>query len=72
MPGVSTSSRRRSGWDGFASSSSWNAVRIPNTDPRTANEPTVATAAPPADDGGRAHELEHAVDVLVAEQRERR
>ena len=36
MPGVSTSSRRSSGCDGFASSSSWNTVRIPNTLPRTA------------------------------------
>ncbi len=30
MPGVSTRSRRSSGCDGLASSSSWNAVRIPN------------------------------------------
>ena len=49
VPGVSTRSRRRSGWDGFASSSSWNTVRIPNTDPMTAKLPTAATAAPPAD-----------------------
>ena len=49
VPGVSTSSRRRSGCDGLASSSSWNAVRIPNREPSTANEPTVATAAPPAE-----------------------
>ena len=49
VPGVSTSRRRRSVCDGFASSSSWNTVSRPNTLPRTAKEPTVATAAPPAE-----------------------
>ena len=48
VPGVSTRSRRSSGCDGFASSSSWKTVRIPNRLPRTANEPTAATAAPAA------------------------
>jgi len=38
-PGVSTRSRRRSGCDGFASSRSWNTVRIPNRLPRTAKPP---------------------------------
>src|SRR3989304_5736510 len=42
------SRRRRSGWDGFASSRSWNTVRMPNTFPSTAKLPTAATAAPPA------------------------
>ena len=49
VPGVSTSRRRSSGWDGFASSSSWNTVTIPNTEPITAKLPTAATAEPPAD-----------------------
>ncbi len=47
VPGVSMSRRRSSGCDGLASSSSWNAVRIPKTLPRTANVPTATTAAPP-------------------------
>ena len=50
VPGVSTSRRRSSGWDGLASSSSWNTVRIPNTEPRTANVPDGRDArARPAD-----------------------
>ncbi len=49
MPGVSTRSRRSSGCDGFASSSSWKTVRIPNTDPSTANKPTAAIPEPAAE-----------------------
>ena len=55
VPGVSTSRRRSSGCDGFASSSSWNTVRIPNTDPMTAKLPTAATAEPPAETADAPH-----------------
>ena len=43
------SRRRSSGWDGFASSSSWKTVRIPKRMPRAAKQPTATTAAPAAD-----------------------
>src|SRR3954454_812429 len=82
VPGVSTSRRRRSGWDGFASSSSWNTVRIPKRLPRTAKLATAATAAPPAPARGGggtagrgrgcAPQLDDAAKVAGAEQRERR
>ncbi len=49
MPGVSTRRRRSSGCEGLASSSSVNTVRIPNTEPRTANVPTAAMAEPTAE-----------------------
>ena len=49
VPGVSTSRRRSSGCDGFASSSSWKTVRMPKTEPRTANVPTAATPEPSAE-----------------------
>ncbi len=43
VPGVSSSRRRSSRFDGFASSSSWKTVMIPNTLPSTAKLPTART-----------------------------
>ena len=72
VPGVSTSRRRSSGWDGLASSSSWNTVRIPNTEPSTANVPTAATDEPAADAAEANHSSRTPADVARAEQREDR
>ena len=69
-PGVSTRSRRSRGCDGFASSSSWNTVTIPNSEPRTANEPDRRHRRAARGDRRRADQLDDAPDVLVAEQRE--
>ena len=50
---------------GSRSSSSWNTVRIPNTDPMTAKLPTAATAEPPADTADAPHSWSDAANVLV-------
>ena len=70
VPGVSTSSRRSSGCDGFASSSSWNTVRIPNTEPSTANVPTAAMPDPAAEAAEANQSSRMPRRSCVAEQRE--
>ncbi len=65
------SSRRSSGWDGFASSSSWNTVTMPNSEPSTAKLPTAATDEPPADTRRGAQQLQQPGDIAIAEQGER-
>ena len=71
MPGVSTSSRRRSGWDGFASSSSWNDGEDPEHGPDHREAAHGRDGRATGGDGRRAQELQQAQGVLVAQQRER-
>ena len=71
VPGASISRRRRSGWDGLASSSSWNEVVIPNRLPSTANVPD-GRDRPARGRRDRAPHSWIAGQVAVAEERERR
>ena len=72
VPGVSISSRRSSGWDGLASSRSWNDRQDPEDVAedgegpdarRSRHHPPIARTRPRAEDPGQ---------VALAEQRERR
>ena len=71
VPGVSTSSRRSSGWDGFASSSSWNTVSSPNTLPEDGERPDRRHRRAARRERRRTDELDDAGQVALAEQRER-